>query len=326
VTAPSAAPSPPYPPAGAAGELAPRGGGVRPATPPEELRARLLQPWPRMGGGFLLTLVVLGAAYVWGLNGTQARPDELARGVPNILDFVRRLAPPVWETQAVPLALPPITLPGGTTLPAAGDPATKLPVPVIHFAILETVQMALIGTTLAVVLALPFGLLAARNTSPHRLVYQGTRLLLNANRAVPDIIFALIFVAAVGLGPFSGVLALAVGAIGFMGKLYAEAIESIDPQQVQAVRATGANPLQTFVFGAVPQALPLVAAYSLLLFETNVRSATILGIVGAGGVGFVLSKYMALFQYQRLLGALILIILAVTLIDRASDALRRRII
>ena len=139
---------------------------------------------------------------------------------------------------------------------------------------------------------------------------------------MPDIIFALIFVAAVGLGPFSGVLALAVGAIGFMGKLYAEAIESIDPQQVQAVRATGANPLQTFVFGAVPQALPLVAAYSLLLFETNVRSATILGIVGAGGVGFVLSKYMALFQYQRLLGALILIILAVTLIDRASDALR----
>jgi phosphonate transport system permease protein len=196
---------------------------------------------------------------------------------------------------------------------------------VILFAILETVQMALIGTTLAVVLALPFGLLAARNTSPHRLVYQGTRLLLNANRAVPDIIFALIFVAAVGLGPFSGVLALAVGAIGFMGKLYAEAIESIDPQQVQAIRATGANRLQTFVFGAVPQALPLVAAYSLLLFETNVRSATILGIVGAGGVGFVLSKYMALFQYQRLLGALILIILAVTLIDRASDALRQRI-
>ncbi|HVG96136.1 MAG TPA: hypothetical protein VNK05_04520, partial [Chloroflexota bacterium] len=81
MTAPSAAPSPPYPPAGAAGELAPRGGGVRPAAPAEALRARLLQPWPRMGGGFLLTLVVLGAAYVWGLNGTQARPDELARGV-----------------------------------------------------------------------------------------------------------------------------------------------------------------------------------------------------------------------------------------------------
>lgn len=306
---------------------------VTEATPPlrgdvsaEELRARLLRPWPRVGFSFFLTVVAILVAYAWGFNGTQAQPAELARGIPNILDFIRRLMPPVWETQAVPLQLPAVSLPLGLQIPAIGSAATRVPVPMILFAIVETVQMALIGTTAAVVLGFPFGLLAARNTSPHRLVYQGTRLLLNANRAIPDIIFALIFVAAVGLGPFSGVMALAIGAIGFMGKLYAEAIESIDPQQVQAVRATGAGRLQTFVFSVVPQALPLVAAYSLLLFETNVRSATILGIVGAGGVGLVLSKYMALFQYQKLMGALVLIIIAVTLIDRASDALRRRII
>ena len=142
---------------------------------------------------------------------------------------------------------------------------------------------------------------------------------------MPDIIFALAFVAAVGLGPFSGVLALAVSPIGYMAKLYAEAIEAIDPQQILAVSATGANRAQTFVYGVVPQALPIMASYSILMFEANVRTATILGIVGAGGVGFLLNKYMALFQYRYVMGAMILLIVAVTGIDRLSDAVRRRL-
>lgn len=291
-----------------------------------QARAELLRPWPRLGWKTLATLIVVVLAYAWGLAGTRVSPGEFASGLPYIWNFLVRLMPPTWKLQPTPLVTPAIPLPFGLELPSVGFAATVLPVPEIVFAIIETVQMALIGTTLAIVISFPFGLLAARNTSPHRLVYQGTRLLLNMNRAIPDIIFALVFVAAVGLGPFSGVMALAIGAIGFMGKLYAEAIEAIDPQQVLAVSATGANRLQTFVFGVVPQALPLVAAYSLLLFETNVRSATILGIVGAGGVGFVLSKYMALFQYQYLTGAMVLIILTVTAIDRVSDALRRRLI
>lgn len=291
-----------------------------------ELRQRLLDPLPRPSVRLILTGIVLVIAYAWGLNGTKASPEELARGVPNILDFIRRLNPPQWQMEAMPLQTPVLALPLGIQIPSFESAGVVLLVPEILFAIVETVQMALIGTTVAVLVSLPFGLLAARNTSPHRLVYQVTRFLLNANRAVPDIIFALIFVAAVGLGPFSGVMALAVGAIGFMGKLYAEAIEAIDPQQVLAVTATGASRIQTFVYGVIPQALPLVASYSLLLFETNVRSATILGIVGAGGVGFVLNKYMALFQYQKLMGALIIIIITVTLIDRASDTLRKRII
>ena len=127
----------------------------------------------------------------------------------------------------------------------------------------------------------------SRNIAPPA-VYGVTRFLLNTNRAIPDIIFALVFVAAVGLGPFGGVLALAIGSIGFMAKVYAEAIEAIDPQQVLAVSATGASRAQTIVYAVAPQAMPMIASYSLLLFETNVRSATILGIVGAGGVGFVL--------------------------------------
>jgi phosphonate transport system permease protein len=268
----------------------------------------LLRPWPRIGLRGILVTIAIAAAYAWGFAGTQASPIELLRGIPNILDFIVRLNPPQWQTTPMNV--------GGAVVP----------VPEILFAILETIQMALIGTTLSVVVSLPFALLAARNTAPHPLVYQAVRLLLNAKRAIPDIIFALIFVAAVGLGPFSGVLAIGFGSFGTLSKLYAEAIEAIDPQQVLAIRATGADRAQTFVFGVVPQALPLMASYTLLYFEHNVRSATILGIVGAGGVGFVLSKYMALFQYPRLMGALILIIVAVTLIDRASDHLRKRII
>jgi phosphonate transport system permease protein len=295
-------------------------GGSRDA----ELRGRLLRRWPRITTANIITLLAIVLVYIWGVVGTKASPVELARGVPNMLDFLRRLAPPQWDMQPLVLGAT-LSISPGTAL-TLGWPSASVMLPEIVFAIFETIQMALVGTTAAVVLAFPFGLLAARNTSPHRWVYTGTRLLLNANRAVPDLIFALIFVAAVGLGPFGGVMALAVGAIGFMGKLYAEAIEAVDPQPVLAVSATGANRVQTFIYGVVPQAMPLVASYALLLFETNIRSATVLGIVGAGGVGFVLSKYMALFQYQKLLGALIAIILTVTIIDRLSDALRRRIL
>lgn len=291
-----------------------------------ELRDRLLRPWPGIGGRTIAIAVAIILFYVWGMAGTKASPVELARGIPNMLDFFRRLAPPQWDLRATPLHTAPIALIPGYEIPAIGLGEAYIMAPEIIFAILETIQMALIGTTLAVFLAFPFGLLAARNTSPHPWVYTGTRLLLNANRAIPNLIFALVFVAAVGLGPFGGVMAIAVGAIGFMGKLYAEAIESVDPRQVMAVSATGANRLQTFVYGVIPQALPLVASYALLLFETNIRSATVLGIVGAGGVGFVLAKYMALFQYQKLLGALIAIIFTVTIIDRVSDAVRRRIL
>jgi len=192
--------------------------------------------------------------------------------------------------------------------------------------VVETLQMAVIGTTLAIFLALPFGLLAARNTSPHPIVYQITRLGMNVNRAIPELIVALVFVAAVGLGPFTGVLALAVASIGSLGRLYAEAIEQIDPQQVLAVRATGASNAQVFSYSVMPQVLPLVSSYSLVYFEHNVRAATILGIVGAGGVGLALSQYIGLFQFRELMGAVIVLCIAVTVIDRISARIRLKLI
>lgn len=285
----------------------------------------LLNPWPRITLPSLLIALTLLALFVWGLNGTNAQPSELIKGIPYIADFIRRLFPPTFDTIALPLAIPSFQL-FGLTIPSLGFPNLTIPFPEVITAIIETVQMAIIGTVLGVILAAPFGLLAARNTSPHPWIYQSMRLLLNANRALPEIVYALVFVAAVGLGPFGGVLALAVGAVGSMGKLYAEAIESIDPQQVLAVRATGATRLLSFLYGVIPQALPLIASYSLLLFEGNIRHASILGLVGAGGIGFTIGKYMALFQYNRLMGAVLLLVVTVTIIDRTSDFLRKKII
>lgn len=198
--------------------------------------------------------------------------------------------------------------------------------PIVLNAIIETIQIAIIGTIGAVLAAMPFALLAARNISPHPIIYQGVRLLLNINRSIPTLIWALIMVSAVGLGPFAGVMALVIGSIGSTARLYAESFEQIDPNQVAAVRATGASSLHVFNFSVLPQAFPLLATYSLVSLEANVRESTILGIVGAGGVGFVIQKYTALFQFQRLMGAVIIIAILVTVMDRVSAYIRKQII
>lgn len=202
----------------------------------------------------------------------------------------------------------------------------KIFLPAVVPAVIQTLQMAIIGTTMAIILAIPFGLLGARNISPHPAIYQVTRFFMNIIRAFPELIIALVFVAAVGLGPFGGVMALAIAAIGSIARLYAESIEQIDPQQVMAIRATGGSGMQVFTFGVIPQVMPLVTSYSLSLFEHNLRAASILGLVGAGGVGFLLSKYMALFEYQQLMGAVIILVITVTVVDRASARLRKAII
>ena len=296
-----------------------------PAQISPEARLELLRVWPRLSLSRTVIVLAVGLVFLWGLEATNAKPAELIAGLPNIADFMVRMVPPRFETVEETLQTPSIGL-GFATIPRIGFTQITFPFPEIVYAVVQTIQIAIIGTIFAIVLSIPLALLAARNIAPHPWVYQTTRMVLNANRAIPDIIFALIFVAAVGLGPFGGVMALAIGSIGFMAKVFAEAIEAIDPEQVKAIRATGANRWQVISYAVVPQAMPLVLSYALLLFESNVRSATILGLVGAGGVGFVLSKYMALFQYDYLLGALIFIVLMVTLVDRFSDTIRRRFI
>lgn len=288
----------------------------------EALKADLVRPLPRLGIKAFAVILLIGVAYYWGIQGTQASPARLIDGLPHVWNFLSRTVPPQFETVPYVLGTPSIEF-LGLSIPGIST-GIEYPYPRIIDAVIETIQMAIVGTSLALVLSAPFAVMAARNISPPAL-YGLTRLFLNANRAIPDLIFALIFVAAIGLGPFAGVLALGIGSIGFMSKVWAEAIEAIDPQQVLAVKATGARRAQTIVYAVAPQALPMIASYSLLLFESNVRSATMLGLVGAGGIGFELQKFMGLFQYQNLLGAVLIIIVVVTIIDRASDRIRKSI-
>lgn len=190
---------------------------------------------------------------------------------------------------------------------------------------LLTVKMAVLGTVGAVILALPLGFLAARNTTPHPVIYQLTRRVLDFLRGLNEFVLALIFVAAVGLGPFPGVLALVFHTAGILGKLFAEGIEDIDEGQVEAVKATGAKPLQVLGRGVWPQIVPHVLSMSMYRFESNVRAATVLGLVGAGGIGFYITESIRGFDTRAASAILIIILVTVFLIDFLSAKLRERL-
>lgn len=191
---------------------------------------------------------------------------------------------------------------------------------------LETVEMTLVATAIAMILSAPLAVLAARNVSPHPLWFHASRALLSLVRALPELVWALVFVSAVGLGPLPGVLALAFVTVGFMGKLFAEALEVVDPRPVEGVAAHGARRLQVLGFAIVPQALPDLVGGALYVLDHNLRAATLLGLVGAGGIGYDLVTAMRLFEYERLLPIAAVILVCVVALDRASDRLRRRIV
>ena len=191
--------------------------------------------------------------------------------------------------------------------------------------ILVTIKIAVWGTILAIIFAVPFGILSSENIAPWW-ICQPTRRLMDTARAINEMVFAMLFVVAVGLGPFAGVLALWVHTTGILAKLFSEAVESIDPRPVEGIRATGANALHEVIYGVIPQVLPLWISYSLYRFESNVRSATVLGIVGAGGVGMLLWEYIRGFYYAETSAIIILIIVSVSLLDMLSQRLRKMVI
>lgn len=190
---------------------------------------------------------------------------------------------------------------------------------------IETISMAVWGTMMAAIVSVPLSILASENVCPSWIVFP-IRRLLDAMRAINEVVFALVFVIAVGLGPFAGVLALFVHTTGTLGKLFSEAVESINPGPVEGIRATGASKLQEILFGVIPQVLPLWTSYTLYRFEADVRSASVLGIVGAGGIGVSLYQSFRSFQYQQVCAILIFLIVAVALIDSLSSRLRRNLI
>jgi phosphonate transport system permease protein len=236
------------------------------------------------------------AVYGWFLADTEVSLIRLVRGLPWMADFVRRMIPPDLSVLA-------------TAVTGA----------------LQTLQIAVVGTTLASLLALPLGFVSARNVVPGPMFYPA-RALLNLFRSVDTMVYALFFVAAVGLGPFPGILAVVTYTTMTLAKLYSEAIEGIEPGPVEAITATGASRLQVLRFGILPQVLPLFASYVLYRLETNIRAATILGFVGAGGIGFYIQTYLRMINYPAASAVLLVLVAMVMGVDFASSRLRARIV
>lgn len=193
-------------------------------------------------------------------------------------------------------------------------------------ALLESIAMAFLGTLIAALIAVPLGFLGARNVLPNWVFRFSLRRSFDFLRGVDSLVWALVYVRAVGLGPLAGVLAIATSDIGTLSKLYAEAIENAERKQVEGVRATGGGGLLATRFGILPQVLPVMLSNALYMFESNTRSATILGIVGAGGIGFHLSDRIRAHRWDEVGFIIIMIVVAVALIDLLSHFLRNRLI
>ncbi len=245
--------------------------------------------WWGVGSLALAILVFLW----WAAVGSQINANNLWNGIPYMVDFLVRMMPPNPEF-----------------LERLWQPA------------LESLQVAVWGTLLGVVIALPVCFFAARNLSPNPVVFHATRQLLNCMRGINEIILALIFVAAIGLGPFAGVLALAIHGAGMLGKFFAEAMEDIDEGPLEAFRSAGVGPFKTFFFGVLPQVLPAWLGTIFYRLETNVRQSTVLGMVGAGGIGFELVSSMKLFKYQDTATCILVILAMVLIADLVSSRVR----
>ena len=196
----------------------------------------------------------------------------------------------------------------------------------IYQGIAETVAMAFLGTLLATIVSLVIGFLAARNIVPLALPRHAVRRVLDVLRGVDQLIWGLVFVRAVGLGPLAGVLAIFISDVGTLGKLYSEAIENIDRKQVEGVRATGAGPLKVIRYGYLPQVAPIFLSQSLYFFESATRTATILGIVGAGGIGMIIIERFRASLYDQVAFVVLNVLIVVAIIDWLSGRLRARLI
>jgi len=246
-------------------------------------------------GGFTTTLAwaTVLMVLIWSWGGADMRPMALFRDSANMAVFAREFFPPNFHDWRIYLA-----------------------------EMVVTIHIAVWGTVLAVVCAVPCGLMSAANLVP-KWIYQPVRRVMDACRAINEMVFAMLFIVAVGLGPFAGVLALWIHTTGVLAKLFAEAVEAIDPRPVEGVRATGANALEEILYGVIPQVLPLWISYTLYRFESNVRSASVVGMVGAGGIGVILHEVIRGFDYAETSAVLLIIIVSVTLIDLLSARIRQ---
>jgi phosphonate transport system permease protein len=247
----------------------------------------------KKSGSRLLLWGAVCALLIWAWKGADMRPMALLRDSGNMLKFAGDFVPPDFHEWR--------------------DYVREM---------IVTVQIAIWGTVLAIVFSVPFGLLSSENIVPWW-VYQPVRRAMDAARSINEMVFAMLFVVAVGMGPFAGTLALFVHTTGTLAKLFAEAVEAIDPRPVEGIRATGANAVEQIVFGVIPQVLPLWISYSLYRFESNVRSASVVGMVGAGGIGVVLWEIIRGFYFKQTCAVMIMVIVTVSAVDLLSSRIRK---
>ncbi len=253
--------------------------------------------WERPSPFAWLATAVLLAFLLHGLWASELSPERLNGAIPRLGRFLSQAFPP---------------------------DLTRLPQ--VAQATVETFEMALLGTAIGAVLSLPLSLLAARNTTPNLVTYGLSRSVIAFMRAVPDLVWGLIFIVTVGLGPAAGILAIAVDTIGFCGRFFAERVEEIEPGPLEALRSTGATEPAVIAGAIVPAAMPSFVATTLFSLEGATRSAVVLGLVGAGGIGIELATSMTLLRYDEAATIIVLIFLVVIAVERFSAAIRRRLI
>ena len=263
--------------------------GQLPVRPKQPLR------WITTAAGVAAVVVLHALA----IQGTGFEPGLLVDGWKGMASFVADAFPPdlSWEKTIRP-----------------GLDAT-----------LVTLWIGLLGTTFSVPFALLLAILAARTTTPHRLAYQASRAVLSFFRAVPDIVFALIFVTAVGLGPFAGVLALICHNTGVMGKLWAESMEECDSGPQEALRTAGANRIQQVANATLPMVVPQFVGLLLYRFDVNVRSSLVLGLVGAGGIGLLINQSIKSFRFDAMVTDILIVLVLIIVVDQLSAWVRRRL-
>ena len=254
-------------------------------------------PRPSTLGRNMLGTLAMAVALGWAAQVIELRPLELLRDLGNIGVFLKGYLNPSFTH-----------------------------VGIYAWQCVITVCIALWGTVMAIVIAVPLGLLGARNLAPHPALYHAARRILDLFRAVNEFVFALMFVTAVGLGPFAGMLALGIHTGGVLGKLLSETVEAIDPGQVEGVAAVGAPRLHVIGFGVVPQILPNFLSYILLRFESDIRSASVIGMVGGGGIGFYLWDTIRAFNDREAATVILLIVVMVVCADIISARIRRAVI
>jgi phosphonate transport system permease protein len=246
------------------------------------------------------TIVALAGFFVYGLTTLETSLWKIIAGFGNLGTFVMLMLPP--------------------------DPGSFARAVIFVKALFETIAIAFLGTVLAAILALPLGFIAARNVVANRVVHFLARRSLDTVRGVDALIWALIWVNVVGLGPFAGMLAIMTSDLGAFGKLYSEAIEAADRKPVEGVSSVGGGKAHEIRFGLLPQVLPVIASQVLYYIESNTRSSTIIGIVGAGGIGLYLAETIRTLEWQQVSFLILLVLAAVSAIDFLSGKLRFAII